>query len=82
MSTVTYLGRYASVREALDDAHAAGDFTFYAPNYDIYVRVSQATEADDVLAYHLIDAPSPKRVRGRRLVMEQRWTWQEMREAI
>jgi hypothetical protein len=66
--TVTYLGRYASVREALDDANAAGDFTFYAPNYDIYIRVSQATEADDVLAYHL-------------LLGIDFCTWQEMREA-
>lgn len=72
--TVTYLGEYASVREALDDANAAGDFTFYAPNFDIYVRVSQATEADDVLAYHLIGhRPRPHR--------PARWTWQEMRAA-
>jgi len=65
MSTVTYLGKYASVREALDDAHAAGDSTFYAPNYDIYVRV---------VPYH-------GRVYHLTARVDLYWTWQEMRVA-
>jgi hypothetical protein len=71
MSTVTYLGEYATVRDALDDAFRAGDFTFYAPNFDIYVRVARGA-SHGVRVYHLVQSI---------FVDRELWTWQEMRGA-
>jgi hypothetical protein len=67
--TSTYLGEYTSVRAALEDAHDDGDLTFYAPNFDIYIRVVDDTPA---WPYHLVKRQDADR---------QFWTWQEMWEA-
>lgn len=67
--TVTCLGEYGTVREALNDARADGDRTYYAPNYDIYVRVIH--DRPGVWVHHLVQKWD---------VDCAFWTWQEMRE--
>lgn len=49
-----YIGIYNEIKDAIKDAQAEGDIVFYDVDYDYYFRVSQTTEAGDVLAYHLV----------------------------
>jgi hypothetical protein len=67
----TYVGHFASVRDAVDSAFHDGAVVHYAPNYDIYVRVDHLP----LRVSHLIHRPNHYQDG---VLIECHWTWQQM----